>query len=251
MCPMLRGSILLALSFFSGAFLFFRPGLQAQQECGVEVKILLSSTDSQAAAALGAKKQSAGRIYFFDTNEVDLLSQGLIVRLRQGSRGDLTVKLRPPGGKQSSAHVEGSECEVDLTGEGENYSYSISSPFDEEKLPESGFEILRLLDSGQTKMLQSAHVPLDWSRVKRVADIASTSWQIRDQPPFGKLTLELWAWPGGSLLELSTKVRPDAASTTYLALRQLVKKKHLSISPDQGLKTMLALKAITHSTPRE
>lgn len=248
---MLRGLISLALSFFSGAVLFFCPSLQAQRECGVEVKILLSPTDGQAAAALGAKKQSSGRIYFFDTNEVDLLSRGLIVRLRQGSRRDLTVKLRPPGGKQLAARVEGSECEVDLTAEGENYSYSISSPLGEGKLPESGFEILRLLDSGQIKMLESAHVSLDWSRVKRVADIASTTWQIRGQPPFGKLTLELWAWPGGNLLELSTKVRPDAASTTYLALRQLVKKKQLSISPDQGLKTRIALKAITQSTPQE
>jgi hypothetical protein len=248
---MLRVPISLTLAFFGCGFLFFCPSLHAQRECDVEVKILLSSTGGQAAAALGAKKQSSGRIYFFETDEVGLLSRGLIVRLRQGARRDLTVKLRPLGGKQSSTPVEGSECEVDVTGAGENYSYSISRPFDLEKLPRSGFEILRLLDSGQVKMLKSAQGSLDWSRVKRVADITSTTWQIRGQPPFGKLSLELWEWPGGNVLELSTKVRPDAASATYFELRQLLKMKQLSISPDQGLKTMIALKAITHSSPHE
>jgi len=248
---MIRRTIWRSLFFFGCAFFFTCPGLHAQQACNVEVKILLSSTDGQAVPALDAIKQSSGRVYFFDTGNADLLSQGLIVRLRQGPRRDLTVKFRPPGGQQSSAPLEGSDCEVDRTGQGENYSYSISAPFDEQKLPESGYEISQLLNSAQMKMLKSAQVSVDWSRVKRVAAIASTTWQIRGQPPFGKLSLELWAWPSGNVLELSTKVQSDAASATYLELQQLVKKKQLSISPDQGLKTAIALKALTHSTAKQ
>jgi hypothetical protein len=247
---MLRRLISLSLLFFGCAFLFFCPVLSAQQNCNVEVKVLLSPTDGDAVAALGAKKQSSGHVYFFDTDGDDLLSQGVILRLRQGRRRDLTVKLRPLDGKKSSVLAEGSECEVDQTGDGENYSYSLSTPLDEGTLPESGYEISRLLNPAQMKMLRSVHVSLDWSRVKRVADITSTTWQIRGQPPFEKLALELWTWPGGKVLELSTRVRPDSASDTYSELRQLVKMKQLSISPDQGLKTTIALKAITHSAPR-
>ena len=43
--------------------------------------------------------KATGHVYFFDTNARDLLSQGVIVRLRQGVDNDLTVKLRPPEGR--------------------------------------------------------------------------------------------------------------------------------------------------------
>ena len=57
--------------------LFFCPALHAQQNCNVEIKVLLSQTETQAAvAALGAKRETAGRVYFFDTNSLDLLSPG-------------------------------------------------------------------------------------------------------------------------------------------------------------------------------
>ena len=248
---MLPKRISLSIFFFCCAVLFSCSGLHAQQDCNAEVKILLLPTDSRAAAAtLGATKESSGRLYFFDSDDLDLLSQGAIVRLRQGPRRDLTVRLRPLSGKKSAIPSEGSECEVDLTGEGENYSYSISSPFDAGEVPQTGYEISRLLSRVQTRMLSGAQVSIDWKRVKRVAEIRSTSWQIRDQQPFGKLTLELWEWPGGTVLELSTKVKPDAASAIYSELRQFVKMKHLTMSPVQGLKTTVALESITGAAPR-
>ena len=248
---MLPKRISLSIFFFCCAVLFSCSGLHAQQDCNAEVKILLLPTDSRAAAAtLGASKESSGRLYFYDSDDLDLLSQGAIVRLRQGPRRDLTVRLRPLNGKKSAIPSEGSECEVDLTGEGENYSYSNSSPFDAGEVPQTGYEISRLLSRVQTRMLSGAQVSIDWKRVKRVAEIRSTSWQIRDQQPFGKLTLELWEWPGGTVLELSTKVKPDAASAIYSELRQFVKMKHLSMSPVQGLKTTVALEAITGAAPR-
>ena len=59
---------------------------RAQERCGVEVKLLLSPTETQIAiASLNLGKETTDRIYFFDTSSLDLLSQGLIVRLRQGS----------------------------------------------------------------------------------------------------------------------------------------------------------------------
>jgi hypothetical protein len=248
---MLPKRISLSIFFFGCAVLFYCSCLHAQQDCNAEVKILLSPTDSRAAAAtLGAGKASSGRIYFFDSDDLDLLSQGAIVRLRQGPHRDLTVRLRPPNGNKSALPSEGSACEVDLTGEGENYSYSISNPFDAGQVPQTGYEISRLLSPLQNKMLSGAQVSIDWKRVKRVADIRSTSWQIRDQRPFGKLALELWEWPGGTVLELSTKVRPGAASVIYSELQEFVKMKHLSMSPVQGLKTTVALEAITRAAPQ-
>jgi len=63
--------------------LSFGSALHSQERCNVEVKLLLSPTQTQAAiASFKFEKEAAGRVYFFDTNALDLLSQGLIVRLR-------------------------------------------------------------------------------------------------------------------------------------------------------------------------
>jgi len=227
------------------------PGLHAQENCNVEVKLLLSPAEARAAvAAFGGTKESPGRIYFFDTDKLDLLSQGAIVRLRQGAKSDLTIKFRAPNDKKLSPAAEGGhvfKCEVDLTGEGANSSYSIARHLAAAELPQTGLEVSRLLSSAQIKLFEDAGVSVDWSRVKRVAEITSTDWQTHSQPHVGKLTLELWEWPAGKVLELSTKVSSDAGASAYVKLRQLVQAKQLAMSPEQRVKTSIALEAITHA----
>jgi hypothetical protein len=239
------------LSFFWCAVLVFCSGLQAQENCNVEVKLLLSPTETQAAiAALRVKKETAGRVYFFDTGALDLLSQGVIVRLREGAKSDLTVKLRPPNGKKFSTPTEklaDFKCEVDLTREGANSSYSITRQLAAEELPQTGIDVSRLMSSAQIKLLEDAQVSVDWTRVKRLAEITSTDWQTQSQPHLGKLSLELWEWPGGRVLELSTRVSSDAGSSSYTELQQLVRTKRLAMSVDQRVKTSIALEAITHA----
>jgi hypothetical protein len=238
-----------SLYFFIWTVLLFCPGLHAQQNCNVEVKVLLLPTETQASvSAFGARKETSGRVYFFDTDTLNLLSQGAIVRLRRGARSDLTLKLRPLKGKRFAEGFDGSKCEVDLTGDGENPSYSITSSFDAERVPETGYDVSRLLSAEQMKLFNKAQISVDWTRVKRLSGITSTDWQIRGQPPFDKLTLELWEWPGGKVLELSTKVPPDSASAAYSNLQRLVETKHLSMSAEQSVKTTIALEAITHAT---
>lgn len=203
------------LSFFSCAVFLLYSGLQAQENCNVEVKLLLSPTESAAAvAALGAKKESAGRVYFFDTDALNLLSQRVIVRLREGAKSDLTVKLRLPNRKKFSTPSEGLadfKWEVDLIQEGANSAYSITRQLDTEELPQTGTDVSRLLGAARIKLLEDAHGSVDWTRVKRVAEITSTGWQTQSQPRLGKVTLELWEWPGGKVLELSTKVSSVAS----------------------------------------
>jgi len=243
-----------SLFFVSCAVFLCCGGLQAQENCDVEVKLLLSPAETQAAvASLGATKETLGRVYFFDTNTLDLLSQGAIVRSRQGARSDLTVKLRPPNGKRFFAPSEKPgdfKCEIDLTGAGANPSYSITSQFAAEQLPQTGYDVSRLLSPEQVTLLNDAQVSVDWNRVKRIAEIKSTDWRTQSQPHLGKLTLEFWEWPGGEALELSTKVSSDRGSSIYTGLQQLIKKKQLAMSPDQRTKTSIALEAITHAEGR-
>jgi hypothetical protein len=103
------------------------------------------------------------------------------------------------------------------------------------------------LSPTQIKLFEDAQVSVDWTGVKRIAEITSTDWQTKSQPHLGQLTLELWEWPGGRVLELSTKVSSDAQSSIYTELQQLVKAKQLAMSSDQRAKTSIALEAIMHA----
>jgi hypothetical protein len=222
--------------------------LHGQENCDLEAKLLLSLAQAPAAVvAFDAKRQTTGHVYFYDTKDLDLLSHGVIVRLRQGADNDLTVKLRPTTGQafsDPSAGREDYKCEVDLTGSGAINSYSIRNPHATDQLPQTGREVLALLSAGQKKLLEQSQVSVDWTSVKRVATIRYTAWQITSRPQFNKLTLELWEWPKGKVLELSTKVGADTGPSTYTALQQLVKSKGLSVSTVQGPKTSIVLKRL-------
>jgi len=231
--------------------LCFGSALHSQERCNVEVKLLLSPAQTQAAVtSLNFEKEAAGRVYFFDTNRLDLLSQGLILRLRQGASNDFTVKLRSTRDTKPvvpSDLGEGYECEIDLIGGAAGPSYTVRTEYTATHVPETGIEISNLLDAGQKKLLTEAQVSVEWTRVKRIADIQATSWQTKAQPGFRKLTLELWEWPGGRILELSTKVGPDAGPSTYAELQQLVKTKGLSLSATQRAKTGVVLETLAHT----
>jgi hypothetical protein len=232
--------------------LFFCATLHAQETCNAEAKILLLPEQRQAVVAkLKATKRADSRISFFDTTALDLMSQGVILRLRQGVDSDLTVKLRPPAGRtfsDPSAGREDYKCEVDLTATGPVRSYSIRRKYGAERLPATGSEIFSMLSPGQKKLLEEARVSIDWTRVRRIADIRSIAWQIKRQPDFDQLTLELWEWPAGEVLELSTKVQADAGPSAYAALQQLIKRTGLSISDVQEPKTSVVLRLSTDTT---
>ena len=235
------------------AHLLLVSALRAQESCRVEAKLLLSPEETQSViASLNARKERPGRVYFFDTSSLDLLSQGIIVRLRQGSsKNDLTVKTRLPNAKTLYDPSEGREkfkCQVDMSAGRGTLSYSIENSYARPRIPETGNDVSRLLSAGQEKLLQEAQVSIDWSRVKRIADIKSTDWKTKHQPHFQKkLALELWEWPTGKSLELSTTVGRDAGPSAYRKLQELVKAKGLSMSGNQEFKTTMVLEALTHA----
>lgn len=231
-----------------GVVLLLRCPSAAQAGCGVEVKILLSPEQTKAAvASLNAGKEAVGQVYFFDTSSLDLLSQGVIVRLRQGSSADLTVKVRPHGNKEFSGPSGGRKnfkCEIDIVGGEEQKSYSIQSKFAGQRTPETGAEIFGMLSASQKDLLKQAHISTDWRLVKRIAGIESKSWRVRAQPHLNPLVLELWQWPTGQVLELSTRASGAAGSSVYSQLQQLATARGLSLSRQQQFKTTLVLQAL-------
>jgi hypothetical protein len=243
------------LKYFSiCALLFLCSPLHAQSNCGVEVKVLLSPAEEQETVrALNGKKETSGFVYFFDTNTLDLLSHGVVVRFRRGTDNDLTVKLRPSEGEKfsdSGAEHERFKCEIDLVGDAGKPAYSITRRYMGTRLPETGYDVSRLLSPGQKKLLEDSKASICWGRVMRIAEIRSTAWRAKAQPVFNKLTLELWEWPEGRILELSVKTGPDAGPMTYAELLALASSKSLSLSRDQRSKTSAVLESATHLPTR-
>jgi hypothetical protein len=216
------------------------------------VKLLLSpSTIQNAIDSLKFKKESGGGVYFFDTPTLDLLKQGVIVRVRQGTDNDLTVKVRIPEGSNQINDVQFDEhfpCEIDRNGSGENTSYSVRRNYKVRQVAEQGSEIERLLSLEQKKLLQKVGATIDWTRVTRIANIDLTKWESTSQPRFHKLALELWKWPSGTILEVSAKVAPGTGEAEYLELQGLMTQKGLVLSASQTTKTKTALEALAGST---
>jgi hypothetical protein len=226
----------------------FASSLHAQDNCSEEVKLLLSPTQTQAAIqALQARAETHGRVYFYDTPALDLLAQGMILRLREGAKIDLTTKFRPLFGEKLIAPSGGGgryKCEIDLNNGIENPSFSLLNQNTPAKPPQSGEELLRLLSDDQKQLLKDSKAKIDWTRVTRIANIQSTSWTTAAQPPLGKLSLELWQWPNGSILELSEKVTPAAGKATYIELQDLARSHGLALDTNQSAKTSTALTKI-------
>ncbi len=231
--------------FCLAGILFLGGECAPEEHCSAEVKLLLSTADIPATVlTLKAKKESGGKVYFFDTEGRNLLAQGVIVRLRSGSSHDLTVKLRQSEAKSFEDPSSGREdfkCEVDRTGDDLNRSYSLTKNFIEMQVPSKGSDIYRALSDSQRQLLSAAHVNIDWNKVKRVADITATDWKIRSDSSSRNLTLELWKWSGGAILELSAKTDDEKSDTAYAELRQAALDKQLKLTADQRSKTRIAL----------
>jgi hypothetical protein len=231
------------------ATLLIVTSLHAREKCSEEVKLLLSPPQVQSAiTSLEARKETHGRVYFYDTSTLDLLSRGVILRFRDREEVDLTVKLRPlPGEKfvDPSGVRDDYKCEVDLNDGIENESFSLGNKYVTAKAPLTGGEIFQQLSDGQKQLLRDSKVQIDWKRVKRIAEIQSTTWTSRANPPLGKLSVELWEYAGGRLLEVSTRVAQDAGQATFVELRDLMNKKGLALNADQRSKTAITLGQIT------
>jgi hypothetical protein len=235
---------------FICAVLFLSRALQGEETCPIEIKLLLSPpTIQNVIASLSFRKETTTHVYFFDTDTLELLNQDVIVRVRQGANNDLTVKVRVPEGSNrldDSQLREHFPCEIDRTGAEENTSYSVARKYKTSQVPEMGTDVSRLLSPSQEKLLREARVAIDWARVTRMSDITATKWETTSQPPFRKLALELWEYPAGKILEISTKVSPGTGPAKYAELRRLANMKGLSSSAEQSTKTRTVLETLAH-----
>lgn len=222
----------------------------AAEDCAVEVKLLIAPSDqTRALQTLGFEKKQKGRVYFYDTPDLDLLKQGLILRVRQGDDdNDLTVKIRPAADNSTISDPSGGQedfkCESDLNGGVAKPSYSIKQSFTK-NVPDDGKGFAAQLTVGQRELIRLARVDVEWKRVRKLADIESVAWQRKKADGMPKLSLERWEWPQDrAVLELSAKVDAGDALTIEQGLKQLALSKDLLVGCDSKPKTRMVLESL-------
>lgn len=241
-------NFLKGLRGLSGTVLLLCCAQGTLAQCKAEAKLLVSPGNVRTiAAALHAGPESRRQIYLYDTNDLELHSQGVILRLRTGTRGDLTVKLRwdNRNPRQAPESIEGVKCEVDIVGSAALSSYSLGRHWKHESIPRTGEALYAALSGRQRQLLATAGIAIDWHRIKRIAQVRAAEWQARGNKPLNEVSVEFWEWPNGKVLELSAKAaNPESGQSTLDLLRQMALAGGLVIQENQQAKTSIVLHAV-------
>jgi hypothetical protein len=220
----------------------------------VELKLTLPETETFATArALGMDPLDAQirQVFFFDTPDLALNEQGVVVRARrvQGKHGDSVVKLRPvipedmpKGLRQSPSFV----VELDAMPGGHVCSATLKNRLDNTDVRDValGGRPLRKLFSKQQRAFLSEHAP-DGPELDDLALLGPIPLMKLKFEPGGydrRLVAELWFYPDGSrIFELSTKCEPREAFTVAAQTRVFLSQHGIDLSGEQETKTKKAL----------
>ncbi len=225
----------------------------ARSADSVELKLTLPSTERRATVvALGIDVLDAQirQVFFFDTPELALDEQGIVVRARrtQGRDDDTVVKLRPvvPEEVEQWRSSEVVSVEIDAMPGGyvcsASAKYAVKAPAVKEAV--AGGRPLRKIFSKEQRDFFAAYAP---SGVE-LGDLAilgpitvfkvKTSLDELPRPIVG----ELWWYPDGSqILELSAKCRPEETFQAAAELRAALASRGVDLDAEQQTKTRTAL----------
>jgi hypothetical protein len=203
------------------------------------------------ALGMDALQAQIRQVFFFDTPDLALNKQGIVVRARrvQGRADDTVVKLRPvvphelpdkfrqapgmvvevdamPGGWVCSASFKGSLGTTDVT------------------RVASGDRSIRKLFSKEQRAFYDAHVtdPIALDDLSILGPIFVLKLNLRPEGYNRKMVAEAWLYPDGSrILELSTKCPPADMLNVAVQSRLFLSDHGLDLSGEQQTKTRTAL----------
>jgi hypothetical protein len=220
----------------------------------VELKLTVPESDQYpAAAALGIDPLDAQirQVYFFDTPDLSLNRQGVVLRARrvQHKGGDAVVKLRPviPSELPKTLRkTAGFTVEVDAMPGGFVCSGSLKRGVGNAEVREvaSGARPISGLLSDEQRALLSLQAPdcpaLDELSV--LGPILVLKLKFRPEGLERRLVAELWMYPDNSrVLELSTKCAPQEAFQAAAETRVFLAGRDIELSGEQQAKTLKAL----------
>ena len=225
----------------------------------VELKLTVPETDQRSAVvALGLDPLQAQirQVFFFDTPELALDKQGVVVRARriQGKGDDSAVKLRPvvPAELPDDLRRSGSfRVEVDALPGGYVCSGALKGALrpTEVRSAVAGEIALRKLFSKEQRGFFAAHVQggIALDDLTILGPIFVLKLRLTPKDLERRLVAEMWLYPDGSrILELSTRSGTNEAFQVAAELRSFLAARGIDLSGEQETKTRKALDYFAH-----
>ena len=220
----------------------------------VELKLTVPETDQRSAVVtlgLDPLQAQIRQIFFFDTPDLALDKQGIVVRARriQGKGDDSAVKLRPvvPAELPDELRRSGAfRVEVDALPGGYVCSAALKGalrPTDVARAV-AGELPLRKLFSKEQRAFFAAHVQdgVGFDDLKILGPIFVLKLRLTPPELGRRLVAEMWLYPDGSrVLELSARATIDEAFQVAAELRSFLAANGIDLSGEQETKTRKAL----------
>jgi hypothetical protein len=220
----------------------------------VELKLTVPEEHHRSTIAglgMDALQAQIRQVYFFDTPDLALNRQGVVVRARrvQGRGDDTVVKLRPVVPDQLAdefRRTPGMVVEVDAMPGGWVCSASFKGSLgttDVTSVASGNRPIRKLFSKGQRAFYES-HVSDDIALddLSILGPIFVLKLNFRPEGYDRKMVAEAWLYPDGSrILELSTKCAPPDMLTVAVQSRLFLSEQGLDLSGEQQTKTRTAL----------
>ncbi len=220
----------------------------------VELKLTVPVADrTRGAAELGVDPLDGQirQVYFFDTPDLTLNKQGLVVRARRIQRKDhdSVVKLRPVVPDTLPKELRASPSfgvEVDAMPGGFVCSGSMKHVLGPSDVKDAvaGKRAVRKLFSKEQRSLYAAHAPegLELDDLSILGPILVLKVKFAPHGFDRKLVAELWLYPDNSIiLELSTKCMPPEAFQVAAEARAFLAQRGVDLTSEQETKTKKAL----------
>jgi hypothetical protein len=219
----------------------------------VELKLTIPASEQRAtflALGLDPLEAQVRLIHFFDTPDLRLEAAGVVVRARrlQGKGDDSVVKLRPvvpdelPDSLRKSPNFV---VEVDAMPGGYVCSGSMKGVPRKAAVLDvvTGAAPLRRLFSKEQRSFFAEHAPPEIALDDLTLLGPIFVLKIKGTPPGAgrKFAVELWLYPEGRILELSTRCRPDEAVAVAAESRAFLLERGVDLLGDQQTKTRSAL----------
>ncbi len=219
----------------------------------VELKLTIpESSQRSAVMALGMDPLGAQvrLVYFFDTPDLGLESNGVVVRARRVAQkgDDSVVKLRPVVPSELPRDVrESPMCMVEVDAMPGGYVCSASlkgQPRTPVQDVAAGSAPLRKLFSKEQRAFFAAHAPegIGFEDLSLLGPIFVL--KLKASPPgyARKMVVELWLYPDGTrILELSTKCATSEAFQVAAESRAFLTERDIETTGAQTTKTRKAL----------
>jgi hypothetical protein len=218
----------------------------------IELKVTVAESDQLSTArALDMDPLDAQirQVYFFDTPDLKLNKQGVVVRTRriQQKGSDSVVKLRPVVPDELPKRLRnlpGFKVEVDATPGGYVCSGSLTEVVGTDvRTHLASDQPLRKLFSADQRSYYAEHAPaVDLDSLSALGPIFVLKLRFSPKEFSRKMVAELWMYPDNSrVLELSTKCLPGEGLELAQELRAFLMNKGVQLSDAQETKTSKAL----------